>query len=108
MQDGASIHIAKAVKAWFKDNGIPVEDWPPYSPDMNPIEHAWFPLKKYVLENYPELLTMGDSEEAVQALGKALIEAWNSLPDSLFHALIDSMPRRVQALYDAKGWHTKY
>ena len=75
---------------------------------MNLIKHAWFLLKKYVLDHYPELLDMGAGEDAVIALAKALVEAWNSLPDSLFHALIDSMPRRVKALYDAKGWHTKY
>jgi hypothetical protein len=40
MQDKASIYTAKAVKAWFKEQGILVKDWPPYSPDMNPIEHA--------------------------------------------------------------------
>jgi len=51
---------------------------------------------------------MGASEDAAIALAKALMEAWNSLLDSLFHALIDSMPRRVKALYDVKGWYTKY
>jgi len=51
---------------------------------------------------------MGAGEDAVIALAKTLVEAWNSLPDLLFHALIDSMLRRVKALYDAKGWHTKY
>jgi transposase len=108
MQDGALIHTAKAIKARFEEHGIPVEDWPPYSPDMNPIEHVWFPLKKYVLDHYPELLDMGTSKDAVLALAKALVEAWNSLLDSLFYALIDSMPKRVKALYNTKGWHTKY
>ena len=108
MQDGASIHTANAVKDWFKDNSIPVEDWPPFSPDMNPIEHVWYHLKQYVLEHYPELSDMGSGEEAVKALARALVEAWNTLPNKLFKSLIDSMPDRVQALYKAKGWHTKY
>ena len=37
MQDGALIHTAKLVMDWFKEMGIPVEDWPLYSPNMNPI-----------------------------------------------------------------------
>jgi hypothetical protein len=40
MQDNASIHRANTVKAWFKAKGIRlVVNWPPYSPDLNPIEH---------------------------------------------------------------------
>ena len=40
MQDNASIHTAKKVKDWFKDMAIPLVDWPPYSPDLNPIEQV--------------------------------------------------------------------
>jgi hypothetical protein len=96
------------VKDWFIENGIPVEDWPPYSPNMNPIEHVWYLLKKYVLDHYLELATIGSGEDAIAALAKALVEAWNALLDSLFATLIKSMPNRVNALYKAKGWHTKY
>ena len=40
MQDNASIHTAIKVKEWFEERGIILlEDWPPYSPDLNPIEH---------------------------------------------------------------------
>jgi len=40
MQDNAPIYTAKKVKQWFKERGIQVTDWPPYSPDLNPIKHA--------------------------------------------------------------------
>lgn len=36
MQDNARIHTAKAVAKWLSETGIPVLDWPPYSPDLNP------------------------------------------------------------------------
>jgi len=39
MQDNAPIHTAKAVTLWFREHGINVMEWPPYSLDMNPIEH---------------------------------------------------------------------
>jgi len=87
---------------------IPLVDWPPYSPDLNPIEHVWFVLKKKVLELHPELNNMGKGEDAIEALEQALIEAWEAIPSSLFEQLADSMPNRVAAVIKAKGWHTKY
>jgi hypothetical protein len=40
MQDNASIHIAHKVKDWFKNTGIKMFPWPPYSLDLSPIEHV--------------------------------------------------------------------
>lgn len=108
MQDNASIHTARVVRDWFKEMGIPLIDWPPMSPDLNPIEHVWWHLKKKVLDMHPELQFMGAGEEAMAALESALREAWTALPDSLFESLIQSMPRRVAACIAADGWHTKY
>ena len=40
MQDNAPIHTAHVVRAWFNNNGVHcLVSWPPYSPDLNPIEH---------------------------------------------------------------------
>ena len=108
MQDNASIHNAHAVKKWFREHAIPLVDWPPYSPDLNPIEHIWHHLKKLVLQMHPELEDMGKGDDAWQALCDALIEAWNALPDSLFESCLDSMEDRRDAVIAAKGWHTKY
>jgi len=39
-QDNAPVHKAYVVMDWFEDMNIQVEDHPPYSPDLNPIEHV--------------------------------------------------------------------
>ena len=39
-QDNAPIHTACATVRWFEEHGIELmKSWPPYSPDLNPIEH---------------------------------------------------------------------
>ena len=81
MQDNAPIHTAKIVREWFEENGIDVLDWPPYSPDLNPIEHLWFRLKKLVYQVNPDIEKVGGSADTVrEALYEALERAWTMIP----------------------------
>jgi transposase len=108
MQDNASIHTAHKVRAWFAEQRIPVADWPPYSLDLNPIEHLWPHLKKMVLEMHPKLETITGEDNIREAIGTALQEAWSLIGKDLMDRLIDSMPERVKACKKAGGWHTRY
>jgi hypothetical protein len=46
IQDNASIHTTHKVREWFRLWGIVIiTNWPPYSPDLNPIKHIWWHLK---------------------------------------------------------------
>ena len=64
MHDNASIHTAHIVRNWLENNGIHTLEFPAISPDLNPIERVWAALKKKVLQLYPELHELGNSEEA--------------------------------------------
>lgn len=54
-------------------NSIQYTDWPPYSPDLNPIEHAWKALKEQVNLMYPELWNANSEyKEDILAMEEAL------------------------------------
>ena len=109
MQDNAPIHTAKKVKKWFEESGVKVTYWPPYSPDLNPIEHLWWELKKLVYRVRPDIddVTGGD-DKAREELWKALEEAWTLINEETMRGLIESMKRRIDTCISAEGWYTKY
>jgi hypothetical protein len=41
MQDNARIHTSRVVQQFLMDHYINTITWPPYSTDLNPIEHLW-------------------------------------------------------------------
>jgi hypothetical protein len=115
MQDNASIHTAQKVKDWFREQRVRTTDWlrttdwPPYSPDLNPIKNAWHAMKCLALKMFPEIMNGGGtSEEDIEQVEECLKAAWIVLPNSLFEGYIESMERRVKMCIQAGGWHTKY
>jgi transposase len=83
-------------------------NWPPYSPDLNPIENLWKLLKEAIQRNHLDLDTAPKSNESLQRLAEAAVEAWEALEDRLLESLVESIRRRLEAVIRARGWYTKY
>lgn len=63
-QDGAPCHVAKTSKAQFTSWGVNVSEWPPSSPDINPIEYIWRDLKLWIRKNRKPK-TLPDLKDAI-------------------------------------------
>ena len=100
-QDNDPKHTSKKAQRWLLDNNIRLLDWPPQSPDINPLEHLWGHLKRL-------LLKYDTPAKGVYELWERLVKEWNAIPPEVCQKLIESMPRRIQAVLKAKGGHTKY
>ena len=108
MQDNAPIHTAHCSREWLELHGVHTIDWPPYSPDLNLIEHLWWALKKQLHKLKPYLDNIGDSDSEWVEFELGLKEAWAAIPEKLVRDLITSMPRRINAVLQAKGYQTRY
>jgi len=101
MEDGAPAHRAHATAEQRAQLGIPKLTWPPYSPDLNPIENIWNLLKSRINARQPRPLTLKDVKQAI-------FEEWDKITVDNIQKHVDSLPQRVQAVVDANGGHTRW
>ena len=99
--DNARPHAARLTQAFMRQERMNVLEWPPYSPDLNPIEHLWDELGRRVYKRQPPPANVAD-------LTLALQDEWRNIPMATIARLCDSMLRRIQACDRAHGGHTRY
>lgn len=100
MQDGAPCHTSKKVKEWLDNCEVDyIKDWPANSPDLNPIENLWSFLKNEIKK---------EDTSSLPKLKATLQRVWESLPQDKLQSLVDSVPRRLQAVIKKKGNTTRY
>ncbi|KAL0185765.1 hypothetical protein M9458_017435, partial [Cirrhinus mrigala] len=94
MQDNARPHVAGVSQQFLQDEGIDAMDWPARSPDLNPFEHIWDIMSRFIHQRHV-------APQTVQELADALVQ------ETIRH-LIRSMPRRCREVIQARGGHTHY
>jgi transposase len=99
-QDNDPKHKSRISVKWLNANTPSwMDDWPPYSPDLNIIENLWAIVKRKVYE--VEIKNLDQLEKRIRKVIKELnVELVNST--------IRSFPDRLKAVIKAKGSHTKY
>ncbi|GFW21422.1 transposable element Tcb1 transposase [Trichonephila clavipes] len=92
-------HTAFVVKEWLFYHCQNKHNTPPQSPDLNVIENLWSHLERAVQKH---------QITSKEQLKSVLQEDWlNIAPETTRH-LVESMPRRLEAVISAKGYATKY
>ncbi|KAI1008078.1 hypothetical protein K3495_g158 [Podosphaera aphanis] len=100
-QDNDSKHTARAITSFLRSTDIKCLDWPAQSPDLNPVEHLWEELKR-------RLGTYYEPPKGVGELWQRIQREWALIPASICRNLIESTPRRIEAVLAAKGGITRY
>jgi transposase len=106
--DNAPTHTARIIRDLLQELGIEVMNWPPYSPDLNPIENLWALLKAEIMKIRPDLKTMNNNDSTWEILLESAQTAWENLDWNHFVHLAETKPHRVADIIKYDGWYTSY
>ena len=101
MQDNAPCHKTNLVMDFLRDNKIRTLDWPPQSPDLNPIENLWAIIKA---RRYKRFGIPRTKEELIEQM----FAIWEEIDQELLDTLVDSIENRLKEVVRLGGRTTKY
>ena len=97
-QDGAPAHTANVTQQWFRDKKIEFiskEEWPPSSPDLNPMDYSvWSILEEKACAK---------SHLNNDSLKASLQREWLKIPQDHFRRAVSQFRTRLQAVVTKKG-----
>lgn len=97
MQDGATCHTAESSLEYLENLCDVICDWPPNSPDLNPIELLWAIMKKRVA------VAQRGKEITKQELIEILHTVWEEISQELIDNLCNSFEGRLRLCSEFSG-----
>lgn len=99
LEDNDPKHKSRLCNEWKSENDVDQMEWPPQSPDCNPIENVWSLLKARL---------KGRSFRNLKQLTRFLHRQWNSFSRNYAQNLSESMRSRCARVIEKNGEWIKY
>lgn len=92
-------HKSIVLRTWMHNNYVRPLDFPPYSPDLNPIENLWADMDKRMG------IQRAETKEELEALVQ---REWAATTPEFCRKLACSMPHRIAQVIERNGAYTDY
>lgn len=99
-QDSAPAHKAREVQAWCQahfPDFISSQEWPPYSPDLNPMDYSVWAIL--------EARACAKPHKNLASLKQALLREWAKISVQELRAITENFSKRLRFCIKAKGGH---
>ncbi|KAJ6229129.1 transposable element-related [Anaeramoeba flamelloides] len=94
MQDGAPAHTSNSTKEYLSNKCLVLKNWPPNSPDLNPIENLWGIMGRRISKESP------NTERKLEIIVR---KVWKNIEWEVIENLINSMEKRLRLVVHLNG-----